>query len=137
MNRKNENFQPKSFFFFSSSSQNIDCGYTLEPPRRGEAVVITKTEAVLTTTHNLCFGAKIRKIGIPLHTPVLLNESGVQGGIHLHGHVFVISGLVSELIACPSSGTHGCHLSSVQNFKAHLLLNHLVSQSQMFLENFV
>ena len=36
-------------------------------------------EAVLTSTHNLCFGAKIRKIGIPLHTPVLLHKSGVQG----------------------------------------------------------
>ena len=39
-------------------AQNIDCGYTLEPPR---------------------FGAKIRKIVIPLHTPVLLYKSGVQG----------------------------------------------------------
>ena len=39
-------------------------------------------EALLTCTHNLCFGAKIRKIGIPLHTPVLLYKSGVQGGIH-------------------------------------------------------
>ena len=29
-------------------------------------------EVVLTSTHNLCFGAKIRKIGIPLHTPALL-----------------------------------------------------------------
>ena len=29
-------------------------------------------EAVLTSTHNLCFGAKIRKVGIPLQTPVLL-----------------------------------------------------------------
>ena len=27
-------------------------------------------EAVLSSTHNLCFGAKIRKIGIALHTPV-------------------------------------------------------------------
>ena len=36
-------------------------------------------EAVLTSTHNLCFGSKIRKIGIPLQTPVLLYESGVQG----------------------------------------------------------
>ena len=34
-------------------------------------------EAVLTSTHNLCFGAKIRKIGIPVHTPVLLFKSGV------------------------------------------------------------
>ena len=39
-------------------------------------------EAVLTSTHNLCFGAKIRKIGTPLHTPVLLYKSGVQGGKH-------------------------------------------------------
>ena len=36
-------------------------------------------EAVLTSTHNLCFGAKIRKIGIPLHTSVLVSKSGVQG----------------------------------------------------------
>ena len=41
-------------------AQNIDCGYMLEPPRR-----------------NLCFGAKIRKIGIPLHNPVLLYKTGV------------------------------------------------------------
>ena len=31
---------------------------------------------------NIDCGAKIRKIGIPLHTPVLLYKSGVQGGIH-------------------------------------------------------
>ena len=35
-------------------AQNINCGYTLEPPRQG------------------CFGRKIRKIGIPLQTPVKL-----------------------------------------------------------------
>ena len=33
----------------------------------------------LTSTHNLCFGAKIRKIGISLHTLVLLYKSRVQG----------------------------------------------------------
>ena len=32
---------------------------------------------VLTSTHNLCFGAKVRKIGKPLHTPVLLYKSVV------------------------------------------------------------
>ena len=37
------------------------------------------TEAVLTSTHNLCFGAKIRKIGIPLQTPVLLYKMGFKG----------------------------------------------------------
>ena len=29
----------------------------------------------------LCFGAKIRKIGIPLHTPVLLYKSGVLSAV--------------------------------------------------------
>ena len=48
---KNENFQQKNVDIFN--------------------------EAVLTSTHNLCFGAKIRKIGIPLHTPVLLYKSGI------------------------------------------------------------
>ena len=66
---KNENFPLKIFDIFLIFAQNIDCGYTL-------------AEAVLTSTHNLCFGAKIRKIGILLHTPVLLYKSGVQGGIH-------------------------------------------------------
>ena len=52
--------------------QNIDCGYTLEPPRLAEAV--------LTSTHNLCFeafDAEIRQIGVSLYIPVLLYKSGV------------------------------------------------------------
>ena len=32
---KNENFQINFFFIFHISAQNIDCGYSLEPPRRG------------------------------------------------------------------------------------------------------
>ena len=32
-----------------------------------------------TPRHNLGFGGKIRKIGIPMHTPVLLYKSGVLG----------------------------------------------------------
>ena len=59
---KNENFHWKKFGIFLIFAQNIDCGYTLEPPLH---------------THNLCFGAKIRKIGIPQHTLVFLYKSGV------------------------------------------------------------
>ena len=40
-------------------AQHIDFGYTLEPP-------------------HLCFRTKIRKIGIPLHTPVFLHISGFK-----------------------------------------------------------
>ena len=32
---KNENFQTKNSDIFHISAQNIDCGYSLEPPRRG------------------------------------------------------------------------------------------------------
>ena len=33
--KKNENFQKKILIFFHISAQNIDYGYSLEPPRRG------------------------------------------------------------------------------------------------------
>ena len=32
---KNENFQQIFFNIFLNFAQNIDCGHTLEPPRRG------------------------------------------------------------------------------------------------------
>ena len=32
---ENEKFQIKKSYIFHVSSQNIDCGYSLEPPRRG------------------------------------------------------------------------------------------------------
>ena len=62
---KFENFQLKNFDIFLIFDQNIDCGHMSELP------------------HNLSFGAKIRKVGIPLHTLVFfLYKSGVQWGIH-------------------------------------------------------
>ena len=45
---------------FNSYAQSIDCGYMLEP----------LGEAVQRSTHNLCFGVKIRKIGIPQYIKV-------------------------------------------------------------------
>ena len=46
-------FQLKNFGIFLIFPQNIDCGYTLEPSQP------CLTEAVLTSSHNLFFGAKI------------------------------------------------------------------------------
>ena len=43
---KNENFQIKNSDIFHISAQNIDYGYSLEPPLR---------TVLLTSTHNLCF----------------------------------------------------------------------------------
>ena len=42
-------FSLEKFDFFLIFAQNIDCGYTLEPHR----------QAVLTSTHNLCFRAYV------------------------------------------------------------------------------
>ena len=54
---------------FDTFAINIDCGYTLEPPRR---------EAV----HNLCFGTKNKKNRYTPVNPVLLYKSGMEGFIH-------------------------------------------------------
>ena len=43
------------------------------------------------SSHNLCFGPKIRKIGIALHIQDLLFKSGVLKGYSLHGHVFLMA----------------------------------------------
>ena len=70
-------FSVVNFYFYA---QNKDCGYTLEPlnidreytlepPRRGGSNEYPQS---------LFWSKK----GISLHTPVLLYESGIQGGIH-------------------------------------------------------
>ena len=55
---KNVNFQMKFFNTFLIFAQDIDCGYTLGG---------SNDEAVLMSTHNLCFRAKKKKI---MYTPV-------------------------------------------------------------------
>ena len=51
-------FSSKKIDISNIFAHNIDCGYTLEPSQL--------SEAVLTSTHNLSFGSKIRKIGLPI-----------------------------------------------------------------------
>ena len=53
---KNDHFQMKNCNIFLIFAQNIDCGYSLEPPHN-----IDCGYSFLTSTHNLCFRAKIRK----------------------------------------------------------------------------
>ena len=53
----NENFQKKNSDIFLISAQNQDCGYSLEPPRRGGSNEYPQSR----------FRAEIRKI---MYTPV-------------------------------------------------------------------
>ena len=67
---KKGNFQMKNFdIFLLFFAQNIDCGYTLEPP---QCLIV----AFLSSTHDLCFRVKIRK---KCKTPVLLYKVGCKG----------------------------------------------------------
>ena len=65
------------FYIFFIFVQNIDC------------------EAVLMSTHNLCFGAKTRKISIPMHTPDFMPPISKK----LKGHI----GLGLSVQSCESS----------------------------------
>ena len=52
------------YLFFLFLLQDIDCGYSLEPP--------------LKFTHTLCFGAKLRQIGIPCILQVCYLDVGFK-----------------------------------------------------------
>ena len=56
---ENENFQWNFLDIFLIFAQNIDCGYTLEPPRQGGTNEYPQS----------MFWSKNKKIGIPLQTP--------------------------------------------------------------------
>ena len=60
---KIEKFISKCSTFFYIFAQNIHCGFG---------------EVVLTSTHNVSFGSKLRKLGIPLYTPILLYLSVIM-----------------------------------------------------------
>ena len=64
---KIENFHQKNFDIFLIFAQNIDCGYMLEPPRRGGSNEYPQS----------MFWSKNKKNRCTLQTPVLLYKSGV------------------------------------------------------------
>ena len=71
----NENFQSQKFIFlfyfilfFILFSQNIHRGYMLDPPCQGGSNEYPQC---------MFISKNIKKIGIPLHIPVLLYKSGV------------------------------------------------------------
>ena len=70
---KNENFQKKFFDIFLIFAQNIDCGYTLEPPRRGGSNEYPQS----------MFWSKNKK---NRYTPAYSSFRGYT----FHGHVFMM-----------------------------------------------
>ena len=66
------------YIIFLILLNNIDCGYSLEPPRRG----------VLTSTHNLCFEQKYEKYQIFLYEN--FHFLVVKFSMYLNRRVFVM-----------------------------------------------
>ena len=58
---KTENFQIKNCNIFHISTQNIDCGYSLEPPRRGgsnecsQSMFLSRNKKIMYTPVNPSF----------------------------------------------------------------------------------
>ena len=67
------NFQLKIFDIFLIFAQNIDCGYTLEPPCQGGSNEYPQS----------MFWSKNKKNRYtPVYPSFAIHKSGVQGGIH-------------------------------------------------------
>ena len=85
----NPTFSLQGYTLFLVLLKNIDCGYSLEPPRRG----------VLTSTHNLCFELKYEK-HISVFLFFFLSENfrflEVKFSIYLNRRVFVMGSLITR-----------------------------------------
>ena len=78
---KNEIFQMKNSDIFHISAQNIDCGYSLEPPRRGGSNEYPQS----------MFLEEIRKIMyIPVNPSFTIQKRGLRGS-KLYRYVFVMA----------------------------------------------
>ena len=79
--KKNENFQIKILIFFHYSAQNIDCGYSLEPPRRGGSNEYPQSMFLIRNKKNNVYPCKPRFYYIKV---------GLGVGSKLYRHVFVM-----------------------------------------------
>ena len=70
-------------------------------------VHVRTASAVLTSTHNLYFEAKIRKIGIPLHIPVFYIKVEFKG-VYIARTCFPDDKrLIDFIVLCGASVVHG------------------------------
>ena len=77
---KTEDFQIKNSIYFNISAQNIDCGYLLEPPRRGGSNGYPQS----------MFLSRNKKKYTPVDPSFTILKWGLRGS-KLYRHVFVLS----------------------------------------------
>ena len=79
-NKKNENFQIKNSDIFHISAQNIDRGYSLEPPRQGGSNEYPQS---------MFFEQKRKIMYTPVNPSFTILKCGLKGS-KLYRHVFVM-----------------------------------------------
>ena len=77
---KIENFSRKILIFFFNFAQNINCGYTLEPPRRGGSNEYPQS----------MFWSKNKKNRFTPAYPSFAIQKWGSRGYTLHGHVLMM-----------------------------------------------
>ena len=87
---KTENFQTKSFDIFHIPAQNIDCGYSLEPPPRGGSNEYPQS---------MFLGRNKKNNVYPCKPQFYYIEVGFKGGQNYIGMFFVMktSGIYTSL----------------------------------------
>ena len=85
---KNENFQMKNSDIFPFSAQNIDCGYSLKPPRRGGSNEYPQSMFLSRNKKNNVY---------PCKPQFYCNKWGLRGS-KLYMHVFVMSSNALKII---------------------------------------
>ena len=85
---QNENFQMKNSDIFLISAQNIDCGYSLEPPRWGGSNEYPQSMFLSRNKKNNVYPCKPQFYYIKL---------GFMGGPKLYRHVFMMQDLSSQI----------------------------------------
>ena len=91
--QKIDNLQRKIVDIFLIFAQNIDCGYTLEPPRRGGSNEYPQS----------MFWSKNKKNRYtPAYPSFTIKKCGLRGKLS-HGHVFLMRVALSGLIGAPNN----------------------------------
>ena len=98
---KNWKFSDKNSDIFHISAQNIDCGYSLEPPRRGGSNEYPQS---------MCLSKNKKNNGYPCKPQFYYIKVGIKGA-KLYRHVFVMTHLLPEgMTCCPSMNSAQVHV---------------------------
>ena len=100
-------FRYKNSDIFHISAQNIDCGYSLEPPQRGGSNEYPQSMLLSRNKKNDVY---------PYKPQFYYIEMGFKGS-KLYRHVFVMTAFTRRLHECPEKTHRSLHISQIRVFE--------------------